>query len=178
MRDLYPFPLFWHDSTSEALRAAGPGTLLVAAYIVTNSSRNSIGFYRLPLEAISKATTLSLSDVQAAMHRLEQIGFMRYNQATEMIWIINWARQKLGQLRGNDKKRIATVNAEFAAIPAACLMRVDFFWKHALMLRLSVPGSEPKDSTSADTETEMPSDLVPQTALETRQSNALQSRDI
>jgi hypothetical protein len=178
MRDNHPSTYFGHDNTSDAIRAAGPAAMLVASFLSSNSSVNSIGFYRLPLEAISAATSLPLGEAQAAMHVLEQVGFARYHAASEMVWIINWTRQKLGKIRANNKKRIALANAEYAAIPRDCLMRVDFLWKNARMLHLKVAGSAAPNTESLETEAEMPPDLFPQRATEPGRSVVLSGREI
>ena len=161
MHDLDTFHGFWTDHNSAELRAAGSNALLVAFYVISNPDANNIGFYRLPFVAIAAATTLSLPEVKGAISKLEQIGFVGYHHPTETIWIIQWARKKMGQLRSNDKTRIAIANAEYAAISRDCPMRIDFFWKHSLMLRLSVPGSTEAGEQVVDMECELEPDLVP-----------------
>jgi hypothetical protein len=178
MRDNHPSTYFGHDNTSDAIRAAGPDAMLVACFLSSNSSVNSIGFYRLRLEAISAATSLPLAEVQVAMHALEQVGFARYHAASEMVWIINWTRQKLGKIRAKDKKLIALANAEYAAIPKACPMRVDFLWKNALMLHLKVAGSAAPNTERLETDAEMPPDLFPQRATEPGRTVVSSGREI
>jgi hypothetical protein len=178
MRDLDLFHSLWTDQNSAALRAAGSNTLLVAFYVISNPNANNIGFYHLPLVAIAAATTLPLQEVREAISNLEHIGFVRYHYPTGMIWVIQWACKKMGQLRSNDKTRIAIANAEYAAIPKTCPMRTDFFWKHSLMLRLSVAGSINACAQVVETECELEPDLVPRSTFNAANGRALAYADI
>jgi hypothetical protein len=140
----------WYDDFSDDLRAAGPAVMLVACYL--HDSANSIGFYHLAFAAVSRATGVPLAEVQAAMPVLEQIGFLRYHVETQMVWLINYALRNLGPIRSNDKKGTALANAEFAAIPEHCQMRLEFLEQYGEMLRLDVDGSAVPNGASFETE--------------------------
>jgi hypothetical protein len=115
--------------------------MLVALHLIKAPALNHIGFYHLPISAIATATALTMSEVQTAISTLEQIGYLRYHFATETVWIIDWSRLTLGQLKSRNKKMIELANAEYAAIAKDCPLRKDFLWRHALMLRLSIIGA-------------------------------------
>lgn len=127
----------WHDSCADDLRAAGPSVMLVAVFL--KHTANAIGFFPLRCENVSRATGLHSQEIKAMLPMLEQIGFLRYHQDTQMVWIVGHATLSLGHLRANNKKMITQANTEFAAIPKTCPMRADFLWEHEIMLRLEVP---------------------------------------
>jgi hypothetical protein len=145
-----PIEAFLTDSISTALRAVGSNAMLVALHLIKAPALNHIGFYHLPISAIASATALTIPEVHVAISELEQIGYSRYHHATEMVWIIDWSRLTLGQLKSRDKKMIELVNAEYAAIPKDCPLRNDFLWRHALLLRLSIIGATSPDEFGSE----------------------------
>lgn len=149
----------WYDDYSEELRTAGPAVMLIACFL--KYAVNSIGFYHLKLEVVSRATGVSVPAVNEAIPVLERIGFLRYHADTQTVWLINHARRNLGHLRANNKKNILLANTEFAAIPKECPLRVDFLWQHALMLRLEVQGASQPGDVNFESEDDMLSDLLP-----------------
>jgi hypothetical protein len=126
----------WHDNCADELRAAGPSVMLVAVFLKYNA--NAIGFFPLKFEVVSRATGLHSHEIKAMLPLLEQIGFLRYHQDSQMAWIVEHATTTLGQLRANNQKMITQANTEFAAISKTCPMRDDFLWQYESMLRLNV----------------------------------------
>jgi hypothetical protein len=127
----------WHDNCADDLRAAGPACMLVAVFL--KYTANAIGFFPLKFEVVSHATGLHSQEIKAMLPILEKIGFLRYDQESQMVWIVEHATFSLGHLRANNKKMITQANTEFAAIPKTCPMRADFLWQHEFLLRLDVP---------------------------------------
>jgi hypothetical protein len=131
-----PLPI-WHDNCADDLRAAGPAFMLVAVFL--KYTANAIGFFPLKFEVVSFATGLHSQEIKAMLPQLEHIGFLRYHQDSQMVWIVEHATMSLGQLRANNQKMITQANTEFAAVPTTCPMRDDFLWQYESMLRLNVP---------------------------------------
>jgi hypothetical protein len=127
----------WHDNCADDLRAAGPAVMLVAIFL--KYTANAIGFFPLKFDEVSRATGLHLQEIKAVMPMLEHIGFLRYHQDSQMVWIVEHATFSLGHLRANNRKMITQVNTEFAAVPKTCPLRADFLWQHESLLRLDVP---------------------------------------
>jgi hypothetical protein len=101
-----------------------------------------------------------LVEVEAALPMLEQIDLLRYDSDTQMIWIVNYALRNLGRIRSNDKKGAALANAEYAAIPEHCPMRLEFLATYGDMLRLDVDASAVPNGASFETEAGVPPDLI------------------
>lgn len=153
-----PIPIYHHERADD-LRAAGPAVMFLAGYLQYAS--NAIGFFRLNFEKASTSIGMTAAEIKEALTVLEQIGFLRYHTETQMVWVIKHAAWTLGQLRATNRTLIVQANAEFAAVPKTCPLRVDFLWKHALMLRLEVQGACFPGDASADSDGEMPADLLP-----------------
>jgi hypothetical protein len=156
-----PIPIH-SDFCADDLRIAGPAAMLVASFL--KHQANSIGFFPLIFDDVTRALGMPVAEIKALMPVLEKIGFLRYHAESEMVWVINHAAWCLGHLRATNKKMIAQANAEFAAIPKTCPMRVDFLWQHALMLRLQIQGAASASEVGFELEGEMLPDLIPKVA--------------
>ena len=170
-----PIPIYFHHCADD-LRIAGPAAMLVADFLTYKA--NSIGFFQLKLDDVTRAVGIPMQEIGALMPVFEKIGFLRYHAESEMVWIIDHAVWRLGHLRASDKKLIAQANAEFSTIPKSCPMRVDFLWQHALMLRLEIQGAASPSVMSFDSQDEMPSDLFPKVAAENIWGVGLPMREI
>jgi hypothetical protein len=170
-----PIPIYFHDCADD-LRIAGPAAMLVAGFLMDNA--NSIGFFQLNFDKVTRAVGIPMPEIKALMPVFEKIGFLRYHAESEMVWIIDYAVCRVRHLRATNKKMIAQANAEFAAIPKTCPMRVDFLWKHALMLRLEIQGAASPSEMSFDSRNEMPLGLIPKVAAENVSGVGLSEREI
>lgn len=170
-----PIPIYYHERADD-LRAAGPAVMFLAGYLQYAS--NAIGFFRLNFEKASNCTGMTAAEIKEALPVLEKVGFLRYHPETEMVWVIKHAAWTLGQLRATSRTLIAQANAEFAAIPKTCPLRVDFLWKHALMLRLEVQGAGFPGDGSADADGEMPADLFPKSAANKLSPGSVSEREL
>ncbi|MYM83341.1 hypothetical protein GTP44_15435 [Duganella sp. FT50W] len=144
-----PYVFFWRGETADALRAAGPVTMLVACFLNT-AYTNHIGLFCLDVDRAASDTGLTSEQVQAELQTLEQTGFLKYDEQTQMVWIIDRADFALGRIRANDKARIKLANAEFAAIPLECTMREEFFEQYEYKLRLSDLDEEVEEVATAE----------------------------
>jgi len=156
-----PIPIYYNRCADD-LRAAGPAAMLVAAYLQYSS--NSIGFFLLKFEAVSRAVGLASDEIKAVLLVLEKIGFLRFDPGTQIVWIIDHAVETLGYLRPTNKAAISEATAEFAAIPEACLMRADFLWSYAVMLRLQLPSAAYPSDVNLDSEDQNRPDFPPKLA--------------
>lgn len=132
-------PAFWNGQTGRQLRRAGIEAQLVALYLISSPHANYLGLYSLPVAYISADTGLSLDAVQAALGKIEQTGFARYDANSETVWVLNAAAQQLGDLKAGDN-RIKFVKKEFDAVPGDCPFKVEFQAKYGKSLGL---GSQP-----------------------------------
>lgn len=100
MRDYSQFrSAFWTGETGKALREF-PDAQRLAAYLFTSPHHNIIGFYWLPLLYASREIGLSEEGVQEALRRLSGMGFAHYDEALELVWVVNMAREQLNLEEG------------------------------------------------------------------------------
>jgi hypothetical protein len=135
---------FWTDSTGRALRKAGPEVQLVALYLLSSAHCNYISLYPLPIAYACADLGMSEKALMAAIATVETTGFMKFDRANEIVWIVEGAGQQIGDLKyspksksaGTPDTRIACVRREFAQVPKASPLRAEFFAKYAEMLKL------------------------------------------
>lgn len=148
MDNIKPYVFFWYGETADAMRAAGPVTMLFACFLNT-ANTNRIGFFRLDGYRASAYTGLTQAQVQAELQTLERVGFLKFDEKTQMVWIIDRADFAVGHIRANDKARIKLANEEFAAIPTECEMRLEFFEQYQCMLHLIDQDDEMEEVATA-----------------------------
>ncbi len=129
-------PTFWTGPTGRQLRKAGAEVQLVALYLMSSPHTNYSGLFQLPLNYIANDTGLSLEAVRKALSAIESVGFARYDETSECVWIVEGAKWQLGELKPADK-RVAGLQKEFDAVPADCPYKVEFLAKHGKALCLS-----------------------------------------
>lgn len=99
-------PKFWTGDTGRALRAGGRHCQLMALYLVTCSSANSIGIYYLPESLIAAEVGLTVEEVASAWAHFEAIDFAYYDRDRWEVWVPGMARHQIGErLTANDKMR-------------------------------------------------------------------------
>jgi hypothetical protein len=104
MRDYSTFrSSFWTGETGKKLRK-DPDAQRLAAYLITSPHANVIGFYWLPIQYAHMETGLSEEGVLGALRRLSEMGFAHYDDALEVVWVVNMAREQLGIADGGKLK--------------------------------------------------------------------------
>lgn len=87
MARYYPVsPLFWSDRTAQQW---SDREKLLALYLLTCEHRNLEGLYRLPLAYVEEDLGWTREDVEAAMETLRKDGFVRYDAATRVVFVVN-----------------------------------------------------------------------------------------
>jgi len=66
---------FWTTPRSGRLREAGPETMLLAFYLLSNSHANMLGIYYLPFAYASADTGLPIEMIIQCVERLTELGF-------------------------------------------------------------------------------------------------------
>ena len=129
-------PLFWTDALGRALREAGPAAQVLALYLTSNQHVNYLGLYKLPVAYACADLGMTQAAFLKNLAKVEATGFAQFDQATEFVWIVEGARQQIGDVSTIDK-RLKFVQREFDALPQDCAQRTAFFAKYAKMLNLS-----------------------------------------
>lgn len=83
-------PKFWIGATGKKLRAAGPEAQIVALYLMTSPHANMLGLYYIPKMFIAHETGLGLEAASKGLQRGIEAGFCEYDEASEMVWVIEW----------------------------------------------------------------------------------------
>ena len=100
-------PRLWTGSLGKALRG-DPLLQSLAMYLLTSPHSNLAGLYLLPIAYICADLGHTERRIRAGLSKLEALGFCRYDDATERVWVIEALRHELGphngQLSPKDKR--------------------------------------------------------------------------
>ena len=110
-------PKFWVGDTGKALRKQGAEAQLVALYLMTSPHANMLGLYYVPAMYIAHETGLGFEGASEGLRRCCEVGFCHYDEASEVVWVVEMAQYQIAdKLSGNDK-RIKGVQNEYDSIP-------------------------------------------------------------
>lgn len=106
-------PHFWIGKTGKELRQAGPESQLVALYLLTSPHANMIGLYYMPLAFLSHETGLTMEGAKKGLSSAIKAGFCKYDEQSEMVWVIEMATHQIGMALKPGDKRCAGVQNEY-----------------------------------------------------------------
>jgi len=110
-------PKFWIGATGKRLRAAGMEAQIVAMYLMTSPHANMLGLYYCPITFIAHETGLPLEGALKGLQRAIEAGFCEYDEASEVVWVIEMAAYQIGEsLKPNDL-RVKGVQNEYDSLP-------------------------------------------------------------
>ncbi len=104
-------PRFWTQGTGKLLRGDHEAREL-ALYLVSAPTSNLIGLYYLPIVVIAHELGSSLEGAREALQRVCDTGFARYDDSSEYVWVVNMAREQVGDDVKKTDNRIAGVKNE------------------------------------------------------------------
>jgi NACalpha-BTF3-like transcription factor len=111
-------PKFWIGETGKKLRAAGADAQLVAVYLLTSPHANMLGLYYIPKSFIAHETGMGFEGASKGLQRAIEAGFCEYDEATEMVWVIEMATYQVAdELKAKDL-RVKGVQIEYDSLPA------------------------------------------------------------
>jgi len=114
MRDYAQFrPRFWTSGTGKSFRG-DPNAQMVAVYLFTSPHSNLIGLYYLPISYIVNDTGLTFEGASKGLARVCEAGFAHYDHESEYVWVVNAAREQVGEQVDKADKRIKGVLNELA----------------------------------------------------------------
>lgn len=89
-----------------------------------------VGIYEQPKELILKHTGLSHEGLDQAFSELIRVGFVRYDDATEVVWVVDMAVSQVSDGRLSDSQEKGVLN-ELARLSIECQFPfVDEFIQH------------------------------------------------
>lgn len=106
-------PHFWIGKTGKELRHAGAESQLVALYLLTSPHANMIGLYYMPLTFLSHETGLPIEGASKGLNSAIKAGFCKYDEQSEMVWVIEMATHQIGDALKPGDKRCAGVQNEY-----------------------------------------------------------------
>lgn len=102
-------PQFWTGGTGKALRR-DPDAQRVAFYLMTAPHANMIGVYHLPAVYVANDVGMTLEGASKALARLSEAGFCTYSEASEWVFVHNFAEHQVGEtLRPGDNRLVGIV---------------------------------------------------------------------
>ena len=128
-------PQFWIGRTGKALRNAGPEATIVALYLMTCPHANMLGLYYLPLVFVAHETGLGFEGASKGLRRAIEAGFCRYDEASEVVWVVEMARYQIADSLKDKDLRIKGVQNEYDALPENPYLS-DFFERYGSAFRM------------------------------------------
>ena len=121
------YPNVWK---SKKMRSVGASAKLLAMYFLTSPSYCMVGIYEQPKELIRKHTGLSHERLDQAFSELIRVDFIRYDDTTEVVWVVDMAVSQVSDGRLSDSQEKGVLN-ELARLSIECQFPfVDEFIQH------------------------------------------------
>ena len=86
----------WTGATGRALRG-NKDAMLIREYLICNEHANPIGLYRIPIGYIASDLGITIEDALNGLLACVDAGFCKYNSDTDCVFVINMAREQIGQ---------------------------------------------------------------------------------
>lgn len=101
------YPSFWTGETGRRLRQEPAEVRLAAIWLLSNRNAHPTGVYYLPLPLLAHEVGISpFEGASKVLRRLSEVGFCRYDDATETVWIPEMAAHQIGRaISIGDKRR-------------------------------------------------------------------------
>lgn len=109
-------PQFWIGKTGRQIRKLGPNHVTVAMYLMTCQHANMLGLYYLPIAYLEHETSVGIEGPSEGLGRgfqgarevlrsLENVGFCRYDDESEMVWVVEMAKFQIAPAIESTDKR-------------------------------------------------------------------------
>ncbi|EHF8256004.1 hypothetical protein B8Z58_001829 [Enterobacter roggenkampii] len=129
-------PHFWIGRTGKELRQAGPESQIVALYLLTSPHANMIGLYYMPLAFLSHETGLPIEGASKGLSSAIKAGFCKYDEKSEMVWVIEMATHQIGEALKPGDKRCAGVQNEYDKV-SDNLFLSEFYDKYSAQFNMT-----------------------------------------
>jgi hypothetical protein len=110
-------PRFWMGQTGRSIREKGANAQLLALYLLTSPHSNMIGLYWCPAAYMSHETGLSSDGALKALRSLVEIGFCEYDEASEVVWVVEMAKYQVGERLSEKDKQAKGVQNTYDDLP-------------------------------------------------------------
>ena len=121
------YPNTWK---SKKMRAVSSNAKLLAMYFLTSPFYCMVGIYQQLPEITCKHTGLSDEDFDQALHELKEVDFVRYDEDTEVVWVVDMAMSQVSDGRLSERQQKGVLN-ELTRLHCECQFPfVDEFMAH------------------------------------------------
>lgn len=110
-------PKFWIGETGKKLRKAGAEAQVVGLYLMTSPHANMLGLYYVPVTYIVHETGLGFEGASKGLQSCIEAGFCQYDEASEMVWVMEMASYQIADALVATDKRCIGVQNEYNALP-------------------------------------------------------------
>lgn len=143
---------FWTNDLGRELRAHGQQLQLLALYLISNKHSNYSGIYVLPKMYIAADLGIEMGSVDAMLRTLDEMNYAKYDESAEAVWIINAAREQLGESLKSADKMVKAVQRELSELPKKCVLTAGFMERYAEAYHLKADAEPAKRMTAAKVE--------------------------
>jgi hypothetical protein len=110
-------PQFWIGDTGKKLRKAGAEAQVVGLYLMTSPHANMLGLYYAPMLYIAHETGLGIEGASKGLQSCIEAGFCQYDEASEMVWVMEMASYQIAESLVATDKRCVGVQNEYNGLP-------------------------------------------------------------
>lgn len=100
---------YWTGATGRALRKESPWVRNVATYLMTCPSKSMTGLYYLPIPLLVHEVGCTQEEALEALERLRVLGFAEYDPEHELVFVVNMAREQVGDGLQESDNRVVYV---------------------------------------------------------------------
>lgn len=140
-------PKFWIGQTGKKLRASGMESQLVSLYLMTCPTSNMIGLFYCPISYVAHETGLTIEGATKGLASSIEAGFCEYDEASEMVWVIEMAEYQIAATLKAEDKRCAGVQNEYLDLPDNPFL-ARFFDKYSAAFNMTKKRGESSDVAS------------------------------
>ena len=108
---------FWTGKTGKELKARGPEAVIVSLYLMTCPNSNMLGLYWIPKLYLEHETGLGTEGASKGLARAIEAGFCRYDEASEVVWVMEMAAYQIATALKPADNRCAGIQREYEALP-------------------------------------------------------------
>ena len=101
------FPNIWK---SQKMRDVSPNAKLLGMYFLTSPFYCMVGIYEQLKELACKHTGLTAEELNSALNELQEIDFARYDEETEVVWVVDMSLSQVSDGRLSEKQRKGILN--------------------------------------------------------------------
>ena len=121
------YPNTWK---SKKMRAVSSNAKLLGMYLLTSPSYCMVGIYEQLREVALKHTGLSDEDFDQALYELKEVDFVRYDEDTEVVWVVDMAMSQVSDGGLSEPQQKGVINELHRLHDQSQFPFVDEFMEH------------------------------------------------